>query len=913
MNKAEIIFTKIQKMREDNFSKEILIPLLYKMGYKSADFYGGAHELGKDIVAHKFNEFEQLEVTVIQSKMFKTERTSQSSLLFGQIVHQLRLCKTKKIPCIDGMERLPTKVLFITPFKIDTRHLGEQFETAQIDEIILIDQSALNKLFEKYWPEIYDSMESTLSRTLMVEQEDITNLELYKALHIESKTSYTNYYSDLNFFVGETESRKVFSSKLVISKELDGPYEEEEWIELKKINGWLNQCTGIGIIPSTIDKIEEEYKAKLNSHNSFINKKTIRDLQATLLFIEANKESLTKTIDEVKSDISASLTTASERKSPDSVFKEIKNYHDTVHEIELLTRSTEINYQQIESLAKPFESLVTDNKKIKPQILSLGHIAKEIRLKTLHHKKLSPTIIPHPKYEVTLDCESAESSINSKIATLSIELKKLNNRELTNTEVRTILDETNSVLRCIDGVTRHCKSTTLNFSLKKDNSFLNELDISAHSIFDSGSNIAVYGEAGAGKSTTLYVYAEKTYKNKSSQEEVLFIPLNRLTSKLGKLEQDEKNKIIDRENNFHSLINAFLLYKDIAPSSENRQWLIETLNKKSKTIIIIDALDESAKDIDWIIPALSEIPNNIKNAQVITSSRNCVKFVDNIDFLGISLLPFSKEQLRKFIFGWLHNQEHKEELWRSIQDNELFEVAKNPLLATIICTLHENGIPIPENEPDVYRRKIELLCGLYDQSKGIRRTKNERTFLETCCQKIAYRMHANSQREATIKELDIYLSESLESRVKREVITSALDDLINVCNVLVKTPDVDAYSFGHLRIQESLAAEELAKNRSIDILSLISQDWWAGALFLYSFKNNIQPLIDETYSRYGSFARHKSILGLMINSQPKRLQRGLKELLEKHSRADLQFGFEEYNKDDLGYLDHYAAKDILGY
>jgi len=53
MSTKNFVFLKIQDMREDDFSKKIIIPLLRKMGYTFTDFNGGAYELGKDIIAHK--------------------------------------------------------------------------------------------------------------------------------------------------------------------------------------------------------------------------------------------------------------------------------------------------------------------------------------------------------------------------------------------------------------------------------------------------------------------------------------------------------------------------------------------------------------------------------------------------------------------------------------------------------------------------------------------------------------------------------------------------------------------------------------------------------------------------------------------------------------------------------------------
>jgi len=53
MNTKDFVFLKIQDMKEDDFSKKIVIPLLRKMGYTFTDFNGGPYELGKDIIAHK--------------------------------------------------------------------------------------------------------------------------------------------------------------------------------------------------------------------------------------------------------------------------------------------------------------------------------------------------------------------------------------------------------------------------------------------------------------------------------------------------------------------------------------------------------------------------------------------------------------------------------------------------------------------------------------------------------------------------------------------------------------------------------------------------------------------------------------------------------------------------------------------
>lgn len=915
MSTKDLVFLKIQDMREDDFSKTIVIPLLKRMGYTFADFNGGAYELGKDIIAHKKNEFGELEVVVIQSKKLKSERTAAHSQKFGEIAHQLRYCVDKKIACIDGVLRYPSKVILITPFPIDTRSLTEQLEQIQIHRVMLIDEGRLTSLMEEYWPEIFSDPESELGKALMLTPSDTVNFELYQALHIDSKTNYSNYYSDLNFFVGKTESQKLLKSTIKIVEILLSPYNNAQWIEIKKIDLVVFDLTGQHLIRDVISDVETNHSSKLMAYNSPENRSNIE--KHSFLVAQADKVSaaLNATANIVRQDSKANLVSSRSRREDSAWQSEAKILDGLVSQ--LYADVSDGMFDEVLAIADSIRGndFYHDHKKIIPQIKSVAQLVKELRVITLEEAHLALDLIPVPLFAVALNVDEAQDTINIKIKELSEKLSGLSNLRLTSAEVRHTLDEINHLLRAVDKLSQLNPDSPVKLSLLDGPQSTCELDISAHKIFDSGANIAVYGDAGAGKSTTLYVYAEKLYKNKSPREEVLFIPLNRITNALSKLSIEEREQLIKEGEDLNSLINSFLLYRGIPVSVEAREWMMETLSSKDKTTIIVDALDEAASNASWVIPALSEIPKKIRNAQVITSSRTSVSFVKNIEFLGITLLPFNSSQLKRFIFGWMKDSQQSEDLWKHIEVNDLLDVAKNPLLATIICSLHESGIPIPENEPDVYRRKMELLCGLYDQSKGISRTSNDRIFLESCAQKIAYQMHARSQREATREELTDYLYNALESRVSQEKTQSVIHDLIDVCNVITRADQTDYFSFGHLRIQEALAAEELGKNRAIDIVGLIPQQWWGGALYLYSFKNSIQPLFDAVYERSGSFSKYRQNLITMISSQPRSIRADLHTLLERHSRSDDSFDVDPYGHGDgaYSYVDDSDLKNMLGY
>lgn len=916
MEGADLTLKKIQSMREDDFSREIVIPLLRKMGYTFTDFNGGAYEEGKDIIAHKQNEFDELEVIAIQSKMLKSERSALHAQNFSQITYQLRQCIDNKIPCIDGIERYPSKVILITPFPIDTRSLADQLQNIQINRVMLIDESRLLNLLEKYYPEIFECSKADLSNAVKLTSIDTTNIELYRALHIDSKTNYSDYYSDLNFFVGKTESHKLFKSSIILTEKTSSPYTERHWDALKKTHDIIYNLTGSHLITDSIDDVESSYNTQAQAYSTPENQAKISECISLRAHIEQTFISLKSTIESARKDSASNLTTAKSRTTQEQFeleASEIDNLVISLHK----AISDELGPAEITKIAASAKKLNSyhDPKKILPQIESIHQISQELESTLSALKKTESLILPHPSFIASVDLSQVQDSLNDHIKNVSLKVKEISNSNLISSEIRATLDDTNNLLRAVDLLLSHILESPLKITLIDSNSPIHEIDISAHKIFDTGVNIAVYGDAGAGKSTTLYVYAETIFKNKRPDEEVLFIPLNRISNTLAKLTLEEKLKYIDHKKCFNSLINAFLLYREIKVTPENRDSMINILAEKRRVVIVVDALDEATNEADWVIPALSEIPEKIKNAQVITSSRSSVSLIRNIDFLGITLLPFNKPQLQKFIYGWMRETVQADNLWQHIENNELLEVAKNPLLATIICTLHESGIPIPENEPDVYRRKIELLCGLYDLNKGIMRTTNDRSLLEFCARKIAYRMHVRTQREATHNEIYDYLTSALEERIPKEKTLSIIKDLTEACNILIQSPGTDYFSFGHLRIQEALAAEELAQNRAIDIPSLITQAWWGGALYLYSFKNNIQPIFDEIYDRHGTFIRHSANLRLMISSQQKSMRSSLLDLLRRHLRSDDSYDDEKYDGSfhDYDFRSDMDLRNIIGY
>lgn len=882
MQQKQIILDAIQSLPEDEFSKSIIMPLLGKTGYVNIEFNGGVYEQGKDIIAHLPAALGKDEIHVFQSKKFKSKRSTASRQSFAEYIYQLGQCIQKPITLSDGSKRRPNKVYFVTPYQVDSRHLEEQFEALSLPNIEVLDGEYLAESIAKHWPSFARDTISDAEIAITPVPEEIFNTELNDALHITEQKRYAEYYNDLNFFVGGVDSCLVFGGAVEHQTDKSPPYSKNEWDELKKLNSALQDYGDSGIITSAVIEIEDKYKIDLSSHISTANTKLIKRSEELQIIIASESQKVFSTLSDSFSDYSKKKDIP--KSDVDLIISLLEEFKDQVGidtEIECPLRNgiPKAAYETLQFLYKTRNEVIRFKKE-------LALIRKEI--------------VPPPTIDAKIDPTAFTDRINTKIRHAEECVQELNARTLTSSEIKTILDEINSLLRLVDVATNQ-NISVCRFRIVKGSAGKNVLDISAHSLFDSGCNIAIYGEAGAGKTTTLHMYAEKLYRNRQAGQITLFLPLNRITKKIGEMDRSSRAKLISEDKPFDSLLNAFLTYRTVAASTENKKALIQALQNSKKCVVIVDALDEASTHAPWVIHALSDLPTHVAHAQVITSSRNCVKYIREIEFLGITLLPFTKRQLENFISGWIGDDMQADALLKIIESRKLYDVAKNPLLATIICSLHASNVAIPENEPEIYWRKIELLCGLYDHHKGITRTKNEKSFLEACCIKLGYRFHRNEIREASIPEMNKFLVADFEDRYPAPKIASAIDDLIFSCNILIKQPGGENYGFEHLRYQELLAAKEIEGNRSIDMATVIGNEWWKGPLYLYSFNHDIQFLIDEIYAKYGNISRYKDTLMLMIEARPEKHRGNLISLVSRLAKQDSFDGFgraSSYDYDD---------------
>lgn len=630
--------------------------------------------------------------------------------------------------------------------------------------------------------------------------------------------------------------------------------------EIIKLNGTFD----LKINHSNVSDIEKDYQSKLELFESIENKENIRKLN------EIRSE-----IVDIEKNIRISLDS-------------ISSYVNTQNQQTQNKLDSRLNSALIEYIKHARQTCTTNNNiesisfldKTPPHIQS--EITKEInwqksRIDKINQEtSLSKTIIKEPSYIVKINKDEIITRINDIKTNYIARVNKINSNSLTLSEIETFLSDTTNDLNLISTLRDSNSIIDKIISLKANKNTDDRVSISPHTIFDTGFDIALYGGAGVGKTTTLQAYSRKKRKNT-----IIYLPLNRILQKVIKILKTQEDRSFLKDDLIWKII---LVSKDITPNEDNIKKVNELL--LNKTSLILDGLDEIYSSISEIIPAIAEFKDKRPDIQIIISSRDCVSYLNKIKFLGITLLPFTKIQLDKFILGWLNDDIKAEQLKNSINELNLYDYIKTPLLATITCSLVERGVKIPANECAIYTERFKLLTGEYDQHKNINRQKQSSEILRKCAISLAFMMQQNNIRATSKNEMLGFLVKSLSDHYEKDLLEKCLNELIDPCNLLFFDRLTESYSFGHFRFQEHLATLELKSNRGIDITELTKFDWWRGTLGLYAQDTEFSHLFEDIYNSQGNLFKAQETLEFMINNAPKTKQNGLFYLFNKYKESD---------------------------
>lgn len=276
-------------------------------------------------------------------------------------------------------------------------------------------------------------------------------------------------------------------------------------------------------------------------------------------------------------------------------------------------------------------------------------------------------------------------------------------------------------------------------------------------------------------------------------------------------------------------------------------------------IVLFDGLDE-VPDADMrrtqIVRAISDFSRSFYKCRIIVTCRTYSYGQKNWaldDFWKYYIAPLSVPQMAEFVQNWyVHIGEASKlkspeivkrtnRLQKAIYENaRLQELGGNPLLLTLMCTLHAwRGGDLPESREELYRDAVQLLLEWWE---GVRLARNldgslaisspsltewlsvRQDEVLRLLSRLAFEVHA-AQPEASdagmISESELIFGLTQISR-NRDVRPQRLIEYLLDRTGLLISPGIGLYTFPHRIFQEYLAACHLAENdfpdRVVDLL-----------------------------------------------------------------------------------------------
>jgi hypothetical protein len=910
----ELLLSKLQAMSEADFTIEALIPLFKMQGYQ-VDYHGGPGEGGKDFICRKGGDFGFEETCVVQVKKVKPSAAVGKTNSFAAIVSQLQQAAEKKVPSLSGIAQLPNHIYFITPFEIDIRALESRFEgVASLTPrgVRILDGRLVVHQLTTYLPDV---VEKICGEAVVIKQRllsNISNADLLSALEYTGEKKISDFYCDLDFGVGKVTTKALFAMEFS-PKTVSYSVPESRWPAFKTMVGEIESLLSCFVLDPSVDNIEKKFSVARQRWLSPANQEIILraiNIYAEIkdgisLFLDGSAQVVLETLYE---ELSQELNKSFSQLKVDSKLsvQEVQRLNNIKRSNERIAddigswfSSERLEKSECERIGailaeckEHLEDIRAETSILKTAArVQLTELLKSIAKLERQHEQLTRLLIKRvdePNYEMQISGSVLAESISQKKLWLSQGIESLS--ETSSSEyIREFFLACQALFKTIEHV---LENKMLNEALgprsRKELSLLDpseRISMPLKKVFATGIHCAVFGEAGAGKSTTLHQYADYAYKDESDDGLTLFLPLTRiLTERIDSL--DNKNTSIQK---LEACLGTYLAFGRRYCATD----VIEFIKQKRRVTFIFDGVDEVIKRAPWIVEAISSLEDSYPNCQIIVSSRASGAYVNDIKYLALTLLPFTDEQVSHFIDGWFIGEPTLGQAVKShlLLASGLREIVRSPLLATILCVLAEHNVPLPNGELDMYRERLELLLGRYDIHKQTKRIDSRQSLLETVARKLAFYLQSRTSRAASpaiLQESAIRLCGRGSSKSETQKIRRAVKELDDPCNILVPMTSDGDFGFGHLRYQEYLCARELCANRGIDLAPLLSSPSWKGVLVLFArMTDDVSHVITDIVTRSGAnVTRYKDNLLAMIETRGKEERRHLSALLEDHARLD---------------------------
>jgi energy-coupling factor transporter ATP-binding protein EcfA2 len=363
-------------------------------------------------------------------------------------------------------------------------------------------------------------------------------------------------------------------------------------------------------------------------------------------------------------------------------------------------------------------------------------------------------------------------------------------------------------------------------------------------------NFAIIGSPGSGKTTLLKHLALVTAAKKKFSD--LTSILLFLRDHANAIESNPKISLVE-------IIESSL--KDLPPPVD---WFERRL-QKGKCLVMLDGLDEVAnselrcKVVTWVEDQVGLLGANLF---VVTSRPNGYRTNPLSGFTVLRLLPFTHDQVKSFVQNWyLANEvaayqkddpgvrmqaaEGAEDLLKRLDRvPTLQELAVNPLLLTLIATVHRYRSQLPGRRVELFAEICDVFLGRRQQARGLELALAPAQKIRVL-RVLAYYMMCNRIREIPKDQAVQTITPSLQ------LVTPGGDpelflQMVEDSSGLLIQRENGIYGFAHLTFQEYLSSIHIKEEKLVaELVKKVDQTWWHETARLYAAQADPSPIVEK--------------------------------------------------------------------
>ncbi len=363
-------------------------------------------------------------------------------------------------------------------------------------------------------------------------------------------------------------------------------------------------------------------------------------------------------------------------------------------------------------------------------------------------------------------------------------------------------------------------------------------------------HLAIIGAPGSGKTTllkhiTLILADRKQYLQKIPQ-------IRRIQQTLPILLflRDHTRAVIEQSDfSIESALQDHIQkkwHRSVPPHWINQQLM------KGTCLILLDGLDEVADPEDrkkmatWVQQQMVAYGRN----RFILTSRPHGYRNNAIDSTVLEICPFTPDQVERFVHNWylaneikswgrddpgvqLRAREGAQDLMQRLHNAPaLLSLAVNPLLLTMIATVHRYRSSLPGKRVALYSEICEVFLGKRQEARGMTQELTAAQ-KQQVLQPLAFYLMQNGYRDLTNSDLKQVIAPALEL-VNTQMRPGDFIELVQNTSGLLLERDPGVYSFAHQTFQEYLASVHIKEaNLEHVLISNINKTWWHETIRLY--------------------------------------------------------------------------------